>query len=471
MTDTQPAVEIARGHFLAAGFHELQRRYARFTMRRTIRQQAAERAAALTALGQRAWDEQIDLSSFSELRDRLTALDARVGEISQTKSALESRKASLEQERRAEVDTFTSRRQAVLDKKNPIDAALGQFRSRKAGCERTMAHAEARLAAIPAEFAAVDRDLAAGGADPAKAQTATGRRSRLAAEQAELGPKLTAARSELPGLAAEDRRLSAESQECASQIAGIDAEQKAALGRIDGELGRVRSGLDGAAQQSNTAQQERREHFGRLGESLYDARVNASVLSEQTARVAAIDRARAESEATLERSLAVTRTLVPGTMGKFWGAVAGVLVLVIVLASIANRSANRAAEDRTASESAGAAKTSPQSPFANAQQTGTDVVRRFAQMGTESPPQLRADAVRILKADLEMIGSTADPAYLPILVPVLRSDDPELRKAAADAIGLIGPTDEETAELKRLLNDPVPGVAAAARRALAERPR
>ena len=91
-------------------------------------------------------------------------------------------------------------------------------------------------------------------------------------------------------------------------------------------------------------------------------------------------------------------------------------------------------------------------------------------MGAGGGPQLRADAVRILKEDLETIGSTADPDYLPILLPVLRSDDAELRKAAVDAIGIIGPTDEEQAELTRLLSDPVPGVAAAARRALAERP-
>lgn len=415
-------------NFLAAGVHELQRRHARFTMRRTVRQQAGERAAALTALGQRAWEEKIDLSSFSGLRDRLTALDARVGEISQAKSALESRKASLEQERRAELDTFTSRRQAVLDKRNPIDAALGQTRSRKAKCERAMAHAEARLAAISAELAAVDHDRAAGGADPAKAQTVTERRSRLAAEQAELGPKLTAARAELPGLAAEEHRLSGESREYASQIAGIDAEQKAALGRIDGELGRVRSELDSAAQQSNTAQQERGKHFGRLGESLYDAQVNGSVLSEQTARVGAIDRTRAETEAALERSLAVTRTLAPGTMGKFWGAVAGVLVLAIVLASIANRSANLPADDRTASESAHAGQTSPApaSAPADTRQAKMEVVRRFAQMGTESGPQPRADAVRILK--------------------------------------------EEKPELTRLLSDPAAPVAAAAKRALGIRP-
>jgi len=465
MTDTPPAVEIAHGNFLSAGVLELKRRYARFGMRRTIRQQAAERATALTALGQRAWEEKIDLSSFSGLHDRLTAIEARVGEISKAKSALEIRKASLEEERRAELDTFTSRRQAVLDKKKPIDASLGHARSRKAECERTMAHADARVAAIPAELASVDHDLAAVGADPAKAQAATERRSRLVAEQTELGPALAAARAELPGLAAEERRLSGESQEYASQIAGIDVEQKAAIGRIDGELGRVRSELGSTAQQANTAQQERSEDLGRLGESLYDAQVDAPALSEQTARVAAIDRVRAETDAALERSLAVTRTLVPGTMGKFWGAVAGVLVLVVVLASIANRPANPPADDRAAGEPPSAAPASP------AAQTPpeTDVVRRFVRMGAEGGPQLRADAVRILKEDLEAIGSTADPDYLPILLPVLRSDDPELRKAAADAIGIIGPTDEEHAELTRLLSDPVPGVAAAARRALAER--
>ena len=57
--------------------------------------------------------------------------------------------------------------------------------------------------------------------------------------------------------------------------------------------------------------------------------------------------------------------------------------------------------------------------------------------------------------------------YLPILTKILRSDEPELRSAAADAMGMIRPTQRKP-RVARLLKDPVAGVAEAARRALAE---
>ena len=42
--------------------------------------------------------------------------------------------------------------------------------------------------------------------------------------------------------------------------------------------------------------------------------------------------------------------------------------------------------------------------------------------------KLRADAVSILKNDLMLVGSSADPAYLPMLAKVLRSNEPELAR-------------------------------------------
>jgi HEAT repeat protein len=102
----------------------------------------------------------------------------------------------------------------------------------------------------------------------------------------------------------------------------------------------------------------------------------------------------------------------------------------------------------------------------------TEIVQRFAVAQTieGGDKTLRESAVRVLTQDIETMGASGAPAYLPILTVILRSREAELRLAAADSIGMIGPTAAETPELTRLLNDPVPGVAAAARRALAERP-
>jgi hypothetical protein len=71
--------------------------------------------------------------------------------------------------------------------------------------------------------------------------------------------------------------------------------------------------------------------------------------------------------------------------------------------------------------------------------------------------KLRKDFVEILKEDLLRLGSTADRSYLPDIVRMFKSEV-ELRIAAADAIGMIGPEDGDVDMLIPLTNDPVPDV-------------
>jgi hypothetical protein len=299
--------------FLSEGFRELGRKLGRSRLRRTIRQHDADRLAALGALGQKAWDDKVDLAAHAGFRDRLSGLDARAGELSQAASALESEKSALETRRRTELEAFAARRKAVEATKAPVDSALREARSRRAACEQSIKQAEARQAAIAGKLA--------GQQDAAE-------RGKLVAEQGELATKLAASRTQLPGHAAEDVRLASESQKHAAQIAAIDAEQKAAIGQIDTELARVRKELQGASQQSTAVGKDRAGTFGELGKSLYDAGARDATLAEPAARVASIDRGRADAQAAHDASLVETRSVSGATMAKFWGVVLGVPIVL-----------------------------------------------------------------------------------------------------------------------------------------------
>jgi HEAT repeat protein len=76
--------------------------------------------------------------------------------------------------------------------------------------------------------------------------------------------------------------------------------------------------------------------------------------------------------------------------------------------------------------------------------------------------KVRKSAVEILKEDLRTLGATADRAHMPRIVRMFKSDEVELRIAAADAIGMIGPQDSDVEVLAPLTNDPVPDVRNAA---------
>jgi hypothetical protein len=80
--------------------------------------------------------------------------------------------------------------------------------------------------------------------------------------------------------------------------------------------------------------------------------------------------------------------------------------------------------------------------------------------------KLRHEAVPIIKEDVLTLGASADPTHLRVLADILQSDEAELRTAAADAIGMIGPTPAETPALAEAFNDQVRVVRTAAYMAL-----
>jgi hypothetical protein len=71
-------------------------------------------------------------------------------------------------------------------------------------------------------------------------------------------------------------------------------------------------------------------------------------------------------------------------------------------------------------------------------------------------------AVAMLADDLRNLGTAPNRRYASLFVRELKAGEPELRAAAADALGMAGATADETPALLVALNDPVPAVRSAA---------
>jgi len=80
--------------------------------------------------------------------------------------------------------------------------------------------------------------------------------------------------------------------------------------------------------------------------------------------------------------------------------------------------------------------------------------------------KIKKDAVEILTEDLRTLGSSANRTYLPAILGIFKSNEIELRIAAADAIGMMGPQDQDVETLAPLANDPVPDVRRAVSQAI-----
>jgi HEAT repeat protein len=220
----------------------------------------------------------------------------------------------------------------------------------------------------------------------------------------------------------------------------------------------MRSGLQAASQAQRQVGKERSDLYRKLGLGLFESEIRPQAVSEWIRRVAEIDAARADVETRLNASIAETQALPQGTMSKFWGTLVGIPLIVIALVWGASSLLPLALQ--------GPEAVIAEPASLDPQDEKDRTVLRFIQAGTRNDDQTRDDAVRILREDILTMGASADQSHLPVLAKVLSSKEPDLREAAANAMGMIGPTVNETNALAQLLTDAEAPVARAARRAL-----
>jgi hypothetical protein len=441
--------------FLSAGFAELGRKLDRLKLRRKLAAQERERGVALTALGQRAWDERLGLEAHAADRAALEGLDARAGELATTAGTLREEVARLEAQRKAEAQKHAERRKDIETRREPVERALRENNARKSTAEEALRRGETRLPAIATELTSLEREAATMPESDPRRTAAAERRAKLQAEQAAVDAALQTARADHPGLAADNARLAEQSRQGAQELAAAIQEERAALAAIDEALKKARTQLQGAMQQTGAVQGERTRALEALGGRIYESRAAPAGLSGEVARVEAIDRERESIRTATEASMGQTRALPGTTMALFWSVLLG-LPLLIAAAFMAYRAWERPASPGGSVE------------VVDEEAARTRTVERFLGSWGIGGKDTREEALRILRDDAQTLGGSGDAKHLPLLTRLLKSEDAGVRAAAAEAIGMIGATPAETPALLALLKDPDARVVKAAQDTLAD---
>ena len=432
--------------FITEGCREIGRKANRLGLRRRLVARDRDRLQALTRLGQTAWQSKVDLSAFAELRSHLEQLDARAGDLSATATRLEAERTDLQAQRQQELDRFEALLVPAKAAQSEADIALRAARAALADKDRAIRTIETQLASI-------DKNLSAtGSSDPERREQIDAQHKALAGQAA----AETAARA---ALATNVDTRAAESQRHAAETVRLDAERKAALQPIDAELDRLRQASAAASQDRASVGRDQDERFRDLGAALYERHSADPALTECVQAVAAIDAERSTTQAAIDASTGQTSAMPRGTMAKFATAVVLVPALLIAAAyGVYGRL-----------ESAAVVREAPRTPStvtvnANAERDRIaaderqkdEAVQAFMKARTD--PSLRKAGIEILQADVTALGSSADRSSLLVLLTILERGEPELRAAAANAVGMIGPTATEAPVLVKALNDPMPAV-------------
>ena len=316
--DGKPITPV-KPSFFREGWRELGRKLERRKLRKQMAHQDREQNETLARLGHKAWEAKVGLADFPELNQQLQGLDARTDELTRATQKLESEKASVEEQRRAEVARFDAQRRAIEENKRPVDAALREAVQKQGAADREVKRLEGRLAAIAGEMAALEKQAAtpvAPGQTPS-VPAVESKRQPLLTEQSQVSVELARAKDALQSALPEVNRLKEESQRYANEITKAEAERKAALAQIDSSLNRLGGELQAAAQQAAAAAQERHNRFLLLGQGLYERKRDEPALAEAVRQAEQVEQGLGSTAASLRASLALTAALPRGTMLKF----------------------------------------------------------------------------------------------------------------------------------------------------------
>jgi hypothetical protein len=459
-----------RLRFLRDGSSEIGRKIQRSKLRSQLAGLDRQRQEALFLLGKNAWNQAADLSAFPDLREQLLRLDQRQGELAATSSKLQTERAALESKRTAEIERFDSLSRPALAKKTETESALKAARSRLNDSNRAIGAIESRSARLAADLARLEAPGAAG--QPSREQ--------LEAEQKTLSEQLAIAQPARESQTAEVAALESESRRCREELARIDEERKAALSPIDADLRRIEQESRGTSRESTDVGREQKDGLTALGAALYEPKSEEASLAEFVQAVATIDAARAQTQTGLDASLALTSAMPARTMLKFWATPLLTLTIIalgawVVLSFFSEPQPAPYAGFGEPESAVGiwgsrrptsAVETGGISAARREESRKDAIVEEF--LRSPGDGSKRQAAIATLEADLMTLGSSANRAHLPHLRKILEGGEPELRAAAAHAVGMIRPGDSETPALLAALNDPVPEVRNAALSALGQ---
>jgi hypothetical protein len=238
----------------------------------------------LTALGQKAWEANIDLAGHEELKSSLTAIHKHLDQLKAQTEELENQKIRVDEKKNQEMERQRAARSEKETKKKDIDSRLNLENHHLKAAQLEEQHAAVRLTAISAEKDYLDKK----NLDPAVPEAEKGairlKMESLEAEVQALQAKSPIKAEEIKLQTEKVALIQAEANEWQKQIDALNEEQK----KVEGELNKTLAGLDKELKVRGTefqdAEKQQKTHFLQLGEKLAAANLpDAAVAGEMAA--------------------------------------------------------------------------------------------------------------------------------------------------------------------------------------------
>lgn len=270
------------------GMKERRRRKSLGQRGRELKEKEQALDSRLTALGQKAWEANADISAFAGLHTALGEAQRTIDDLRGQAEQLLKQQQESEEKRTRESSRLAAAVKEAEEGLQGVQRSLGEHKGTLQAAQREAQRSRERLAAVARERGQLQGKAAGADASEAeKGEIAKGL-ALLEKEEASLQSGLAASEAASRPAAALVTSLQEQAEGARKKLEALRQEQKQVLGELDKALAALKDGLARNAEKARAAEALRGKSYRELGEKLAAApAVDPGLAGEMAAVVAA----------------------------------------------------------------------------------------------------------------------------------------------------------------------------------------
>lgn len=283
------------------GIKDSKRRWTLYKKKRLLDQKEKLYSKQLTLLGKKAWESQIDLTAYGNLKDIISTTQKQHEELKNQLEELEKQKQETENKRKQENDTFESRKKEAEDKKKEVDFQLDKEKKVVKDAQRESDNAKNRLSHIAKEKEQLKQKAADEDTSNIERTEIQKNLDAFVIEKEELDKKIKEAENTIKNTNEKITPIAEESEKWQKKINDIRAEQKEVIEKLDQSLAETRGRINECNNKLRELNNEQDVYFEQLGEKLAGAGVGDEAVSEEFADVRSTEKDMADIKIKIDK--------------------------------------------------------------------------------------------------------------------------------------------------------------------------
>ncbi len=317
------------------GMKEMKRKSNLNKEKRNLQQKEKEYGDHLSSLGKKAWDNNVNIDNYPDLKQSLQTLHKQMEDNKTQLDDWNKKKSETEEKRKEENEKYDKQRKELETKKKDIDDQLNTKKKALKDAQKDLENANNRIQTITKEEETLKKketDAATPEMDKQNLRTAL---EKLAIEKEETSKKIPSAQETINSTQPLIPPLETESSQFQKQIDEVRTEQKKVTGELDNTISELKKNIDTSTKSLKETEKDQQKNFSMLGEKLAADNSQDPTLSEEMTKVGNTEKEMVDVRAEIYKLEQLGSEAGSSAFKKMIGIIiAGVIVIILIIVAL-----------------------------------------------------------------------------------------------------------------------------------------